>query len=199
MTPSANRGLAAQIIAFSLGANLGRAFPVTARHLYVVSTPKKIRVKLNGGGWCDCATGTGLSVAEGSFFDGIEVENHNAEEIQIEIYAGFAEFKDSRQMTAQVDPNFASPAKIDGSGEIIASGAPEMLLAADGDRGEVWLWTDSPANLAWWAESAARLAAPQDFQKIGMNLEGFTKLSTKAAIWVYALAGVKIGAIVFKS
>lgn len=198
MTPAANRGLAAQLLTFKLPANSSRPFPVTGTNVYVVSTPKKIRVKLAGGGWCDCATGTGLSAAEGAFFEGIEVENRNAEEIAVEIYAGFAEFKDSRQLTTQTDPNFASTATVTSDVELVASGAPELLMAADANRGEVWLWTDEPANLAWWAESAARLAAPQDFQKIGLNLEGLTKLKTKAAIYVYALGGVKIGAVVFK-
>lgn len=169
----------------------------TGRYIHVIDSPAILRIRINGGGWADLGVGAGIGSEDE--FDGFEIVNRTAAEISVRVYVGFLEYKDSRQLTTQTDPNFATPVSVTSDVELIANGAAQLLLAADNNRGEVWLWTDEPANLAWWAESAARLAAPQDFQKIGMNLDGFTKLKTKAAIYVYALAGVKIGAVVFKS
>lgn len=199
MNAVSTRNKGGQTVVRTIPANGRVEIPVTGKNVHVVSAPKKLRIFLNGGGWSDCYTGTGLGVGGDTDFDGITVQNQNAEDVTAEIYVGYAEFKDARQLSTQTDPNFASPTTVNSETELVASGAPELLLAADANRGEVWLWTDEPANLAWWAESAARLAAPKDFQKIGLNLEGLTKIKTKAAIYVYALAGVKIGAIVFKS
>ena len=143
----------------------------------------------------------------GNPFQTIEVYNTSVADITISIFYGFGEFIDNSKVFSvtgninctQVDNNFATPSTIRRT-VLTCTGGNDVLIAADASRGEVWLWTDEPNNLAYWAESAAVLGAGTDgSMQIGLNLDGFTKIKTKAAIWAKAAIGVKVTALEFRA
>ena len=159
---------------------------------YIISTTGQLRIKTNTGISALYDGKKGVKTYEGNPFDVLEVSNETTQAITFDLFYGFGEFIDNSNTntgaTDTVSTNLA----------IVATGVPQLLADSDASRSEIWLWTDETNNLAWWAESAARLASPANYQKIGQNLDGFTKLKTKAQIWVVAAAGVNIGGIVLK-
>jgi len=159
---------------------------------YIISTTGQLRIKTNTGISALYDGKKGVKTYEGNPFDVLEVSNETTQAITFDLFYGFGEFIDNSNTntgaTDTVSTNLA----------IVATGVPQLLADSDASRSEIWLWTDETNNLAWWAESAARLASPANYQKIGQNLDGFTKLKTKAPIWVVAAAGVNIGGIILK-
>lgn len=157
----------------------------------------------------NCQVGQAWKCRSGESFSRIRVENPAgaAADVTYTIVAGDIEMVDDRVHintttlvpVQQSDPNFAVGGAMDSTPQTAAAAAGVLLLPADPTRREAWLWTDESSNAAWFAESAAQLAAPLDFQRIGMTIEGFTKLRTRSAIYVKAANGVKVGAIVFKA
>ena len=159
---------------------------------YIISTTGQLRIKTNTGISAIYDGKKGVKTYEGNPFDLLEVFNETANPITFDLFYGFGEFIDNSTANAQSSDTVSSNLAI------VATGVPQLLVDSDAARAEIWLWTDETNNLAWWAESAARLASPANYQKIGQNLDGFTKLKTKAPIWVVAAAGVNIGGIILK-
>lgn len=159
-------------------------------------------------------TGQGFKCLDGQSFTRVTLENPvgSAGAVTVTMVIGNMILEDNRfnigTSTAipvsETDPNFIVGATIDTTPSTAAALAGINLLVADPGRREVWLWTSDPGNLAWWGESQAQALAGQaagspDPRQIGLSIEGFTFIRSRAAIWVAAANGVTIRAIVFKA
>lgn len=191
---------------------VGQALPVDGpgRYVRLLSTTGTLSVGLNlGTPIPNIQVGQAFKCEPGQEFQRVVFLNPSTAlaSVTFEALVGDVELVDTRLAlnlasnipVTQADPNFAVGATMDSTPVTAAASGIVQLLAADATRREAWLWTDSATNAAWFAESAAQLAAPLDFQRVGMTIEGFTKIRTRSAVYVKAADGVKVGAIVFKA
>lgn len=161
-----------------------------------------------------CQVGQAFRAPAGSYFSQVTLENPvgSAGAVTVTIVIGNLQIDDTRlnignstnMPVTPTDPNFIVGATIDTTPTTNAAVAGVQLLAADAGRREVWLWTSDANNLSWWGESQAQALAGQaagspDPRQIGLSIEGFTVIRSRAAIWVAAANGVTIRAIVFKA
>lgn len=178
-----------------------------AEMFYVISSTGTLVFKTSSGVEETFSVYQGKRSFQGNPFDSVEVSNRTGSLITYSIFYGFGEFIDNTRVfsvtgtvtVVNSDRNYATPDTISQS-NVVPNGVVTQLLASDLNRGEVWLWTDEASGLAYWADTAGGLASPATYQLVGNNIDGFTKLKTKSAIYVYAAAGAaKVGAIVFKN
>lgn len=199
-----------KVITGTLAVGASRSYDGPGSFARLVETTGALRIGFDlGAPMPNCQVGQAFKTRPSESFSRVTIENPEtaAGPVTFTMVVGDVEIIDDRvhistatvMPVSQSDPNFAVGATMDTSLETNAAAAGVLLVPADATRREVWLWTDEATNQAWFAESVARLAAPLAFQQIGMTLEGFTKLRTKAAIYVKAANGVKVGAISFKA
>lgn len=217
MSKAAPTALAPSYTTVTKTLNPGDDLPIRGVGVYarIIAATGPIGIGFDNGSIIpNCNVGQAFRSDTGTEFSQVTLENPATAPaaVTVTIFIGNMEIDDTRLNIGSstnlpitpTDPNFIVGATMDTTPVTAAAAAGVQLLAADSGRREVWLWTSDPANLAWFAESQAQALAGQaagspDFRQVGLQLDGFTVLRTRSAIWVAAANGVKVGAIVFKA
>lgn len=135
-------------------------------------------------------------------FKKIRFKNTGSADSTIEIFAGFFDLSDRRLNIVESRNGSAASEVPTGFAELshtFVSTAPVELVGLDYNRYEIWLAADT-FGTAWFGADNATMAGgtgTADFRRVGLSFDGFTKLKTKAPVWIRGNVGATVRALVF--
>ncbi|MFA6287749.1 MAG: hypothetical protein WC661_10240 [Opitutaceae bacterium] len=174
-------------------ANEVRPIPIEGNYLYMSEADYEIHCSLDNDEFFPMELANGIEGFNGGIFQSVKLKNMAAVANKFRlIYATNCRYIDKRQNVIERRNGSAASFVPGGLIEVpplLMDGTPQMLVDYDANHAERWLWTD---GLAYWGPDNTVSAAP--FCQIGASLDGFTKIPTKAPIWVIGDPGVNVGA-----
>lgn len=164
LPPSLERGKSGKTIRVPIPgpSALGNGFAtvdVTGSHVWIVSTPCKLRLRIDDGSATDLVEGCGLSVADGLSFSRLEVENTSLAPIVVELYVGFAQFRDARKMIMEAyTVAIAQPmTKLAANASVLLTGVPSGALI---QRKRLMVSNGDPAARVHICDTAGNILLP---------------------------------------
>lgn len=149
----------------------------------------------------DLAIGVDFS-KYGFTFKKVRLKNTGSADNQVEIFAGFFDLSDRRLNIVESRNGSAASDIPTGMSEasytFVDTNAHE-LVGLDYNRCEIWLATDTFGTSYFGADEATMNGASgtASFRQIGLSFDGFTKLKTKAPVWVRGNVGAVVRYFVF--
>lgn len=141
----------------------------------------------------------------GFTFNKVRIRNPLAVSNTVEIFVGFFDLADRRlnivegrngSAASEVPLAFSEMAHT-----FTASDAGEAVMfdGTDYNRAEIWLVAETFGTVWFGADEATMngVTAEADFRRVGLAIDGFTKLKTKAPVWIRGNEGATVRAFVF--
>lgn len=188
----------------TLAPNAEETFNVYGESFYVKEAEYAVEIAFDDGDFITWDLAIGVSFGRvGYAFKKVRIRNTAAATNRVEAYGGFFELADHRLniiesrngSTASQVPSQAQEVSV-----TFANTDPVEILPLDYTRAEVWL-APSTFGTSWWGASAADLngsTGSADWRRVGLDFSGFTKLNTRAPIFVKGNEGASVRAFVFK-
>lgn len=187
----------------TLNPNAEQSIDVYGSAFYIKEAEYPVEIAFDDGDFMAWDLAIGVDFAkQGYAFKKVRVRNLAAASNRVEIYAGFFTL-DDRRLNVVESRNGSAASKVPvGMTEVshtFASPVAVQLLPLDYNRAEVWLAADT-FGTAWFGTDEATMngaTGTADFRRVGLSFDGFTKLATKAPIWVRGNVGATVRAFVF--
>jgi hypothetical protein len=133
----------------------------------------------------------------GYTFKKLKIKNSGSASNRVEIYAGFFDLQDRRLNIVESRNGSAAseiPTGFSESSLTFVNTNAVQLVPIDYNRCEIWMTADT-FGTAWFGADESTMngaSGTADFRRVGLSFDGFTKIKTKAPVWVRGNVGATV-------